>query len=133
MAKNNNVIDKTTLYENMVKSEKIAYLSQDKLLEEIKKWFLKVMDKESADHTKIMLAHGGYIQIRTILKLDNDTLNGFCADFNFEQVWFRDETMVDYRNIETVSAQIFEYAFIPKNINEIVGDNQVDLIKEEEE
>lgn len=133
MVKNNNIIDKTTLYENMVKSEKIAYQSQDRLLDEIKNWFLKVMDKETADHTKIMLAHGGYIQIRTVSKLDEETINGFCTDFNFEQTWFRDETMIDYRNIETVSAQIFEYAFIPKNINEIVGDNQVDLIKEEEE
>lgn len=129
----NKKIDKTKLYEIMVRTEKEAYEAQDNLLDTIKKWFLKVMDKDSADHTKIMLAHGGYIQIRTILKLDNDTLNGFCADFNFEQVWFRDETMVDYRNVETVSAQIFEYAFIPKNINEIVGDNQVDLINEEDE
>lgn len=128
----NKKIDKTKLYEIMVRTEKEAYEAQDNLLDTIKKWFLKVMDKDSADHTKIMLAHGGYIQIRTILKLDNDTLNGFCADFNFEQVWFRDETMVDYRNVETVSAQIFEYAFIPKNINEIVGDNQVDLINEED-
>lgn len=129
----NKKIDKTKLYEIMVRTEKEAYEAQDNLLDTIKKWFLKVMDKDSADHTKIMLAQGGYIQIRTILKLDNDTLNGFCADFNFEQVWFRDETMVDYRNVETVSAQIFEYAFIPKNINEIVGDNQVDLINEEDE
>lgn len=129
----NKKIDKTKLYEIMVRTEKEAYEAQDNLLDTIKKWFLKVMDKDSADHTKIMLAHGGYIQIRTILKLDNDTLNGFCADFNFEQVWFRDETMVDYRNVETVSAQIFEYAFIPKNIDEIVGDNQVDLINEEDE
>lgn len=128
----NKKIDKTKLYEIMVRTEKEAYEAQDNLLDTIKKWFLKVMDKDSADHTKIMLAQGGYIQIRTILKLDNDTLNGFCADFNFEQVWFRDETMVDYRNVETVSAQIFEYAFIPKNIDEIVGDNQVDLINEED-
>lgn len=128
----NKKIDKTKLYEIMVRTEKEAYEAQDNLLDTIKKWFLKVMDKDSADHTKIMLAHGGYIQIRTILKLDIDTLNGFCADFNFEQVWFRDETMVDYRNVETVSAQIFEYAFIPKNIDEIVGDNQVDLINEED-
>lgn len=131
MSKNNN-IDKKKLYEEMVKSEKEAYVSQDRLLDEIKKWLLDRIDKKSADHTKIVLAHGGYIQIRTILELDEKIINDLKNDFNFEQVWFRDETMTDYRNVETVIARIYEYAFIPKNINEIVGDNQVDIIQEED-
>lgn len=126
MSKNDN-IDKTKLYEEMIKTEKDACVAQEELLENIKQWFLKRIDKESADHTKIVLAHGGYIQIRTILELDIKIINEFKKDFNFEEVWFRDETMFDYRNVETVIAHIFEYAFIPKNINEIVGDNQVDL------
>ena len=127
----NKQIDRKKLYEHMIVSEKEAYAAQDNLLGEIKKWFSNVMDEETANHTKIILAHGGYIQIRTVQKLSDDILKSFMDEFYFNQTWHRDEFMIDYSNIETVTVHIYEYAFLPKNINEITGNNQVDLIKEE--
>lgn len=126
----NQQIDKKMLYEHMIVSEKEAYVAQDNLLEELKKWFSNVMDEETANHTKIALTHGGYIQIRTVQKLSDDTLENFMDEFYFDKTWYRDEVMTDYRNIETVTVHIYEYAFIPKNINEITGNNQVDLVEE---
>ena len=38
--------------------------------------------------------------------------------------------MTDFRNIETISVDVFEYGFIPKNIKELLGDNQVELDKD---
>lgn len=125
-------VENSKLYENMVVSEKNAYIAQDDLLSALQKWFLNVMEKDVADHTKIALTHGGYIQVRTVEKLSDTILNDFMNDFYFDQTWFRDEVMVDYRNVETVSVHIYEYAFIPRNINEITGNNQVDLKEEEE-
>lgn len=120
-------VDRKMLYEAMIVAEKNAYDCQDFLLDEIKGFFSKRIDEESADHTKIILAQGGHIQIRTILELDEDLLKDFEKEFNFTRMWFKKESLTDYRNVETVIVHIFEYAFIPKNINEILGDNQVDL------
>lgn len=126
MAKNK-VFNKKELYENMVKTEKAAYVAQDNLLDEIKKWFSILLDEETANHTKIILAPGGYIQVRTIAKLNSNDIEDFADAFNFTQTWFKDETMTDYRNIETVSVRVYEYGFIPKNINQIMGGDQAVL------
>ena len=40
--------------------------------------------------------------------------------------------MTDFRNVEEVTVTIYEYGFIPADINKIVGDNQVDLKEEDE-
>lgn len=123
-------IENKSLYENMIKTEKKAYEAQDDLLNAIKKWFSKVVSEESADFTKIILGHGGYIQIRTIEELDDDTLNDFKNEFDFSLTWIKVEKMTDFRNIETISVDVFEYGFIPKNIKELLGDNQVELDKD---
>ena len=127
MVANQILLDKTQLYEDMILSEKMAYEAQDRLLDEIKKWFSKVLSEDVADYTKIILAQGGYIQIRTIEELNEEQISAFSDDFNFEMTWTREELMTDFRNVETVSAKIYEYAFIPKNIQEIMGDNQVEM------
>ena len=123
----NKKIDNKKLYENMILSEKKAHESQDNLLDAIKKWFSKVISKESADYTKIILGYGGYIQVRTIEKIDDEILQNFQEEFDFMPVWVKKENMTDFRNIETISVDIYEYAFIPKNVKELLGDNQVEF------
>lgn len=120
-------IKNNSLYENMIKTEKKAYEAQDELLTAIKKWFSKVISEESADFTKIILGHGGYIQIRTVEELNENVITNFKMDFDFELTWIKVERMTDFRNVETISVDIYEYGFIPRNIKELLGDNQVEL------
>ena len=120
-------IKNSSLYENMIKTEKKAYEAQDELLAAIKKWFSKVISEESADFTKIILGHGGYIQIRTVEELNENIITNFKMDFDFELTWIKVERMTDFRNVETISVDIYEYGFIPRNIKELLGDNQVEL------
>ena len=120
-------IKNSSLYENMIKTEKKAYEAQDELLAAIKKWFSKVISEESADFTKIILGHGGYIQIRTVEELNENVITNFKMDFDFELTWIKVEKMTDFRNVETISVDIYEYGFIPRNIKELLGDNQVEL------
>lgn len=120
-------IKNSSLYENMIKTEKKAYEAQDELLAAIKKWFSKVISEESADFTKIILGHGGYIQIRTVEELNENIITNFKMDFDFELTWIKVEKMTDFRNVETISVDIYEYGFIPRNIKELLGDNQVEL------
>ena len=120
-------IKNSSLYENMIKTEKKAYEAQDELLAAIKKWFSKVISEESADFTKIILGHGGYIQIRTVEELNENVITNFKIDFDFELTWIKVEKMTDFRNVETISVDIYEYGFIPRNIKELLGDNQVEL------
>ncbi len=122
MVKNKN-IEKSKLYENMVKVEKEAYDAQDLLLNTIEKWFSGLV----SDDTRIVLAHGGTIQIRTVEKIEDKIIEDFSKDFGFYLSWFKDEYMTDYRNQDPVSVRIYEYSFIPVNIKEILGDNQVSL------
>lgn len=126
-----NEIDNKKLYENMIKAEKRAYETQDELLDAIKKWFSKVISEESADYTKIILGHGGYIQIRTIEELEEDDVAEFMEEFGFDETWEKVEKMTDFRNIETISVDIYEYGFIPRNIKALLGDNQVELDEDE--
>lgn len=123
----NKKTDNKKLYENMILSEKKAHESQDELLDAIKKWFSRVISKESADYTKIILGYGGYIQIRTIEEIDEKILKDFQEEFDFMSVWIKKEEMTDFRNIETISVDIYEYAFMPKNVKELLGDNQVEF------
>ena len=111
----------------MIKTEKKAYEAQDELLAAIKKWFSKVISEESADFTKIILGHGGYIQIRTVEELNENVITNFKMDFDFELTWIKVEKMTDFRNVETISVDVYEYGFIPRNIKELLGDNQVEL------
>ena len=115
------------LYEEMIKSEKKAYDSQDLLLMAIKKWLSKVISEDSSDHTRIILAEGGYVKIRTVEKLSDDVISDFSNDFGFNICWFKIEEMVDYRSVASIDVKIYEYGFLPKNINEILGNNQVDF------
>lgn len=123
-------IPNSELYEKMVVSEKEALTTQEDLLNGIKDWWSKVLDKETADTTKIILAAGGYIQIRTTKTFDEKELQKFLKEFNFTQTWFKEEEMTDYRMVETVSVTVYEYGFIPADIERIIGDNQVDLKEE---
>lgn len=120
-------IKNSDLYENMIKTEKKAYEAQDELLVAIKKWLSKVISEESADFTKIILGHGGYIQIRTVEELNENVITIFKMDFDFELTWIKVEKMTDFRNVETISVDVYEYGFIPRNIKELLGDNQVEL------
>lgn len=120
-------VKKDQLYENMVKSEKAAYDAQDLLLNTIEKWFSRFLDDETSDQTKIILSHGGTIQIRTSNLIEDDIVEKFSMEFGFYLSWFKDEYMTDYRNQDPVSVRVYEYAFIPLNIKEILGDNQVSL------
>lgn len=122
-----NDIEKDKLYENMVQSEKAAYDAQDLLLNTIEKWFKRFLDDETSDKTKIILSQGGLIQIRTISLIDEEIIEKFSKEFGFSYSWFKDEFMTDYRNQDPVSIRVYEYAFIPTNIQEILGDNQVSL------
>lgn len=126
------VVEKSKLYETMVQTERDALLAQENLLNGIKDWLSSKIDKEVAETTKIILATGGYIQIRTTKPFEDDVLESFLTEFNFSKTWFRKEKMTDYRNIEEVTATIYEYGLIPSDINKIVGDNQVDLKEEDE-
>ena len=117
MVKLKRKINNSVLYENMILTEKKAYEAQDELLNAIKQWFSKIISEKSADYTKIILGHGGYIQIRTIEEIGEEDLADFKEEFNFESTWTKVEKMTDFRNIETISVDIFEYGFIPKNIN----------------
>lgn len=120
-------IQNSELYEKMVVSEKEALTTQEDLLNGIKDWWSKILDKEIADTTKIILAAGGYIQIRTTKIFDEKELQKFLKEFNFNQTWFKEEEMTDYRMVETVSVTVYEYGFIPADIERIIGDNQVNL------
>lgn len=126
-----NKVENSKLYETMVQTEKDAILSQDNLLNGIKGWLSDKLDKDVADTTKIILATGGYIQIRTTKPFEDDVLADFLEEFNFAKTWFRKERMTDYRNVEEVSVTIYEYGLIPNDINKIMGDNQVDLKEDE--
>ena len=121
------MIPNDKLYENMIITEKKAYEAQDLMLDSIKKWLSKIMDQEASDNTKIILAQGGFIEIRTTENFDEEILDNFKKDFNFNLVWKRKENMIDFRNVESVSVEIFDYAFIPKDIKKLIGDNQVDF------
>ena len=121
------MIPNDKLYENMIITEKKAYEAQDLMLDSIKKWFSKIMDQEASDNTKIILAQGGFIEIRTTENFDKEILDSFKKDFNFNLVWKRKENMIDFRNVESVSVEIFDYAFVPKDIKKLIGDNQVDF------
>ena len=126
------IIEKSKLYETMVQAERDALLAQENLLNGIKGWLSSKIDEKVAETTKIVLVAGGYIQIRTTKPFEDDVMESFLTEFNFSKTWFRKEKMTDYRNIEEVTVTIYEYGFIPADINKIVGDNQVD-IKEEDE
>ena len=127
-------IKKSELYEKMVTSERDALLAQENLLNGIKDWLSNKIDEDVADTTKIILAAGGYIQIRTTKPFEDELLKSFLDVFNFSKTWFREEQMTDYRNVEEVKVTIYEYGFIPRDINKIVGENQVDLkeVKEDD-
>ena len=115
----------------MVQAERDALLAQENLLNGIKGWLSSKIEEEVAETTKITLVAGGYIQIRTTKPFEDDVMESFLTEFNFSKTWFRKENMTDYRNIEEVTVTIYEYGFIPADINKIVGDNQVDLKEED--
>ena len=119
--------DNNKLYEKMVKIEKSAYDAQDLLLNGVKNWISKFLSEDSSEHTRIILAEGGYVKIRTVGQLSEDILNDFKEEFNFNICWFKVEEMIDYRSVASINVTIYEYAFLPKNINEILGNNQVDF------
>lgn len=125
------IIEKSKLYETMVQAERDALLAQENLLNGIKGWLSSKIDEKVAETTKITLVAGGYIQIRTTKPFEDDVMESFLTEFNFSKTWFRKENMTDYRNIEEVTVTIYEYGFIPADINKIVGDNQVDLKEED--
>lgn len=126
------IVEKSKLYETMVQTERDALLAQENLLNGIKGWLSSKIEEEVAETTKITLVAGGYIQIRTTKPFEDDVMESFLTEFNFSKTWFRKEKMTDYRNIEEVTVTIYEYGFIPADINKIVGDNQVDLKEEDE-
>lgn len=126
------IVEKSKLYETMVQAERDALLAQENLLNGIKGWLSSKIEEEVAETTKITLVAGGYIQIRTTKPFEDDVMESFLTEFNFSKTWFRKEKMTDYRNIEEVTVTIYEYGFIPADINKIVGDNQVDLKEEDE-
>lgn len=126
------IVEKSKLYETMVQTERDALLAQENLLNGIKGWLSSKIEEEVAETTKIILVAGGYIQIRTTKPFEDDVMESFLTEFNFSKTWFRKEKMTDYRNIEEVTVTIYEYGFIPADINKIVGDNQVDLKEEDE-
>lgn len=125
------IVEKSKLYETMVQAERDALLAQENLLNGIKGWLSSKIDEKVAETTKIVLVAGGYIQIRTTKPFEDDVMESFLTEFNFSKTWFRKEKMTDYRNIEEVTVTIYEYGFIPADINKIVGDNQVDLKEED--
>lgn len=125
------IVEKSKLYETMVQAERDALLTQENLLNGIKGWLSSKIEEEVAETTKITLVAGGYIQIRTTKLFEDDVMESFLTEFNFSKTWFRKENMTDYRNIEEVTVTIYEYGFIPADINKIVGDNQVDLKEED--
>ena len=126
------IVEKSKLYETMVQTERDALLAQENLLNGIKGWLSSKIEEEVAETTKIILVAGGYIQIRTTKPFEDDVMESFLTEFNFSKTWFRKEKMTDYRNVEEVTVTIYEYGFIPADINKIVGDNQVDLKEEDE-
>lgn len=126
------IVEKSKLYETMVQAERDALLAQENLLNGIKGWLSSKIEEEVAEITKIVLVAGGYIQIRTTKPFEDDVMESFLTEFNFSKTWFRKEKMTDYRNIEEVTVTIYEYGFIPADINKIVGDNQVDLKEDDE-
>lgn len=126
------IVEKSKLYETMVQAERDALLAQENLLNGIKGWLSSKIEEEVAETTKITLVAGGYIQIRTTKPFEDDVMESFLTEFNFSKTWFRKEKMTDYRNIEEVTVTIYEYGFIPADINKIVGDNQVDLKEDDE-
>ena len=126
------IVEKSKLYETMVQAERDALLAQENLLNGIKGWLSSKIDEEVAETTKITLVAGGYIQIRTTKPFEDDLMESFLTEFNFSKTWFRKEKMTDFRNVEEVTVTIYEYGFIPADINKIVGDNQVDLKEEDE-
>lgn len=125
------IVKKSKLYETMVQAERDALLAQENLLNGIKGWLSSKIEEKVAETTKITLVAGGYIQIRTTKPFEDDVMESFLTEFNFSKTWFRKENMTDYRNIEEVTVTIYEYGFIPADINKIVGDNQVDLKEED--
>ena len=126
------IVEKSKLYETMVQAERDALLAQENLLNGIKGWLSSKIEEEVAETTKISLVAGGYIQIRTTKPFEDDVMESFLTEFNFSKTWFRKEKMTDFRNVEEVTVTIYEYGFIPADINKIVGDNQVDLKEEDE-
>lgn len=126
------IVEKSKLYETMVQTERDALLAQENLLNGIKGWLSSKIDEKVAETTKIILVAGGYIQIRTTKPFEDDVMESFLTEFNFSKTWFRKEKMTDFRNVEEVTVTIYEYGFIPADINKIVGDNQVDLKEEDE-
>ena len=115
------------LYQTMVETEKAAYDAQDNLLNQIEKYLSKIIDSEIVkDKAKVILSQTGNIQIRTIEEIPKEDIKAFADEFGFSYVWFRDEFMRDFRNVEEVEVRIFEYGFIPTNIDKILGDNQVE-------
>ena len=125
------IVEKSKLYETMVQAERDALLAQENLLHGIKGSLSSKIDEKVAETTKITLVAGGYIQIRTTKRFEDDVMESFLTEFNFSKTWFRKEKMTDYRNIEEVTVTIYEYGLIPSDINKIVGDNQVDLKEED--
>lgn len=126
------IVEKSKLYETMVQTERDALLAQENLLNGIKGWLSSKIEEKVAETTKITLVAGGYIQIRTTKPFEDDVMESFLTEFNFSKTWFRKEKMTDFRNVEEVTVTIYEYGFIPADINKIVGDNQVDLKEDDE-
>lgn len=120
-------IENDKLYEQMILAEKSAYDAQDFLLASVEKWFSGNFSEEKLEETKIILAQGGYIQIRTAHFIDSDKIEKLEESFNFKLQWSKEEHMIDLRNVDPVEVIVFEYSFLPKNMNKLLGDNQVDL------
>lgn len=124
-------INRKELYRKMVESERYAYEMQDTLLKEIEKWFVQNFDEVVSENTKIILAQGGYIQIRSVQLLDEALLADLAEEFDFQYQWYRHEDMVDFRNVDPVKVTVYEYVFLPVDMTKILGDNQVDVQEEE--
>ena len=122
------------LYQTMVEVEKAAYDAQDNLLNQIEKYLSNIIDSEVVkDKAKVILSQTGNIQIRTIEEIPEEDIEAFAKEFGFSYVWFRDEFMRDFRNVEEIDVRIFEYGFIPTNIDKILGDNQVERAESSEQ
>ena len=119
------MVKKSELYAEMISLERKALKAQDILVLAIEKWWKGSLPKEESDKLKVILGAGGYIQIRTVQTVEDEFVSNFEETFNFEQTWFREENMTDYRSSADVSIIIYEYGFVPKDIKKIWSDNQV--------
>ena len=75
------------------------------------------------ENSRIMIDEYNFITVRVSEKLPTDLIKKFKNDFDVKLLWERTEIIEDHRNIEDISATVYEYGFAANILLNAYGDD----------